>query len=265
VRVTAAGFSGLWQRFDLWEVAFYLNDLPRAYHLPFKFLSEYTLQDAREARLFASAAHEALQIAPLLQNSEASRKALTIAADAAMRRESDDGSQPPSYLRFYFATFTYNPQQVCEWVSRFRDARYPLRPSPVLAIPELRTKIFLNLYQDNDGDSPFEYKLKIDVKDEGVEANHGTRSVFAVSTLGKFRIDAEYNCRYDYWSSEGGNVWAGSTIDKAVKGGNPVPFVLAIRSTISGREVASWLTGNSWELEQVVPAVVDSDSETQSN
>lgn len=94
VRVTASGFSGLWQRFDLWEVAFYLNDLPRAYHLPLKFLSEYTLRDAREARFFASAAHKALHMTYFVQNRDASDKALAVAADAAMGRESTDGSQP---------------------------------------------------------------------------------------------------------------------------------------------------------------------------
>lgn len=161
-----------------------------------------------------------------------------------------------NYLRLYFATFTYNPREVREWVSEFRDARYPLQPSPACEIRELRTRIILALFPDNDGESPFEYELRMNVGDEFLdESRNSTRSVMAVSTLGNFQTGAVYNCKHGFWNEQGGGVRAGSAIDKAVKSGRPVPFVLAIRSAVSGREVASWrdtpdfMAGNSWSLE----------------
>lgn len=145
VHVTGAGFSGLWQHFDLWEMASYLNDMPRLglYYLPFKFLSRYTLHDAREARLFASAAHEVLQLAMFFQNRAVAK---THFARAHGVNSSSDGSAPQSHVRLYFATFAFDVQRVRVYLSQRRSALDPLSRPPIMALQELGMVIKLKLY-----------------------------------------------------------------------------------------------------------------------
>ena len=138
------------------------------------------------------------------------------------------------------------------------------RPSPVVIIPEPRTKIFLDLFQDNDGDSPFEYELRMNVENEFLHCK-STKSVIAESTLANFQIRASWDCVNEYWECDGGDVRAGSTIDKAVKSGRPVPFVLAIRSIVSKQDVLSWKYPQSLRESSSWPDVFEFDSDTESD
>lgn len=68
-----------------------------------------------------------------------------------------------------------------------------------------------------------------DIPDE----KYGTKALFAVSTLGNLDIRGNWESLRDggYWHCEGGSVRKGSAVDKAVKSGHPLPFIIAITST----------------------------------
>ena len=101
--MTAAGLSGLWRIFELWEVAVLLNEFPQSYRLSFKFLSEYILHDKLSVRSLFTAAHEALHRATVFHNS-------TRAIEGIETR-----------LRLYFATFSFDTPQVHWFLEYGRD------------------------------------------------------------------------------------------------------------------------------------------------
>ena len=227
VYVTAAGLSGLWRIFELWEVAVLLNEFPQSYRLPFKFLSEYILHDKRSARSLFTAAHEALHRATVFHNS-------TRAIEGIETR-----------LRLYFATFSFDAPQV-HWfldtpqihpeygrddeLNRIRRAAISFS---LVDIHDLRTTIVLSIEPSVEEDMTFEYDLQITVlsDEEG-----GTRALFCVSLL-------PYHCTIVSVYT-GSRTWAGgrktvrrnSSIDKAMFSGKPLPFILAIRSSTAAGE-----------------------------
>ena len=229
VYVTAAGLSGLWRIFELWEVAVLLNEFPQSYRLPFKFLSEYILHDKRSARSLFTAAHEALHRATVFHNVR------TI----------------ETRLRLYLATFSFETPQVRWFLEYGRDdelirSGFEDPPCSLVDLPDLRTTIELSMWPSVEEDMTLEYDLEIRAIEKRIEG--GTRALFCVSLLPECSIVSVYNGP-GTWGGGRKTVRRNSSIDKAILSGKPLPFILAIRSlTAAGEAIDDSMVYTGWRF-----------------